>query len=43
MAKATGKYFVVGLFVTMAFLLTAAAIIWINASKFFEKLSRLLP
>jgi phospholipid/cholesterol/gamma-HCH transport system substrate-binding protein len=37
MAKQTRKYFIVGLFVTLAFLLTAAAIIWINASKYFEQ------
>ncbi len=40
MAKQTRKYFVVGLFVTLAFLLTAAAIVWINASKYFEKGTR---
>jgi phospholipid/cholesterol/gamma-HCH transport system substrate-binding protein len=40
MAKKTRKYFVVGLFVTMAFLLAATAVIWINASKYFEKGSR---
>ena len=40
MAKKNRKYFVVGLFVTLAFLITAAAIVWINASKFFEKGSR---
>ena len=40
MAKKTRKYFVVGLFVTMAFLITAATIIWINASKYFEQGSR---
>ncbi len=40
MAKKTRKYFVVGLFVTMAFLLAAAAIIWINASRYFEKGTR---
>jgi phospholipid/cholesterol/gamma-HCH transport system substrate-binding protein len=40
MAKPTRKYFVVGLFVTLAFLLTATAVVWINASKYFEKGSR---
>jgi len=40
MAKKTREYFVVGLFVTLAFLITAAAIVWINASKYFEKGSR---
>jgi phospholipid/cholesterol/gamma-HCH transport system substrate-binding protein len=40
MAKPTRKYFVVGLFVTLAFLIAAFAIIWINASKYFEKGSR---
>ena len=40
MAKQTRKYFVVGLFVTLAFLITAGAIIWINASKYFEKGAR---
>ena len=40
MAKQTRKYFVVGLFVTLAFLLTAAAIVWINASKYFEQGTR---
>ncbi len=37
MAKKTRKYFIVGLFVTLAFLLTAAAIIWINVSNYFER------
>ncbi|MFZ2087444.1 MAG: MlaD family protein [Desulfobaccales bacterium] len=37
MAKPSGKYFIVGLFVTLAFLITAAVIIWVSASKFFEK------
>jgi phospholipid/cholesterol/gamma-HCH transport system substrate-binding protein len=37
MAKPTRKYFVVGLFVTLAFLITAFLIVWINASKYFEK------
>lgn len=36
MAKQTRKYFVVGLFVTLSFLLAAGLIIWINASKYFE-------
>jgi phospholipid/cholesterol/gamma-HCH transport system substrate-binding protein len=36
MAKPTHKYFVVGLFVTLAFLIAAFLIVWINASKFFE-------
>jgi phospholipid/cholesterol/gamma-HCH transport system substrate-binding protein len=36
MAKKNRTYLVVGLFVTLAFLITAAAIIWISASKFFE-------
>jgi phospholipid/cholesterol/gamma-HCH transport system substrate-binding protein len=40
MAKQTRKYFVVGLFVTLAFLIAAAAIIWINASRYFEKGTR---
>ncbi len=40
MAKQTRKYFVVGLFVTLAFLLTAVAIVWINASKYFEQGTR---
>ena len=40
MAKKTRKYFVVGLFVTLAFLIAAAAIIWINASRYFEKGTR---
>ena len=37
MAKKTRKYFVVGLFVTLAFLIAATAIVWINASKYFEQ------
>jgi phospholipid/cholesterol/gamma-HCH transport system substrate-binding protein len=37
MAKPTRKYFVVGLFVTLAFLITAFLIVWVNASKYFEK------
>ena len=40
MAKPTRKYFVVGLFVTLAFLAAAAAVIWINASRYFEKGTR---
>ncbi len=40
MAKPTRKYFVVGLFVTLAFLITAFLIIWVNASKYFEKGTR---
>ena len=40
MAKPTRQYFVVGLFVTLAFLIAAAAIVWINASRYFEKGSR---
>lgn len=37
MAKKTRRYFIVGLFVTLGFLIAAAAIVWINASKYFEK------
>jgi phospholipid/cholesterol/gamma-HCH transport system substrate-binding protein len=37
MAKQTRRYFVVGLFVTLAFLIAAFTIVWINASKYFEK------
>jgi phospholipid/cholesterol/gamma-HCH transport system substrate-binding protein len=37
MAKPTRKYFVVGLFVTLAFLLAAFLIVWVNASKYFEQ------
>lgn len=40
MAQKTRKNFLLGLFVTMAFLLAAAAIIWINASRYFEKGTR---
>jgi phospholipid/cholesterol/gamma-HCH transport system substrate-binding protein len=36
MAKKPRKYFIVGLFVTVAFLISAATIIWINVSNFFE-------
>jgi len=36
MAKKPRKYFIVGLFVAVAFLITAATIIWINVSNFFE-------
>lgn len=36
MAKKSRKYFIVGLFVTVAFLISAATIIWINVSNFFE-------
>jgi phospholipid/cholesterol/gamma-HCH transport system substrate-binding protein len=36
MAKKARKYFIVGLFVTVAFLISAATIIWINVSNFFE-------
>lgn len=36
MAKKPRKYFIVGLFVTMAFLIAAATVIWINISNFFE-------
>jgi phospholipid/cholesterol/gamma-HCH transport system substrate-binding protein len=37
MAKKKRYYFIVGLFVTLAFLITAFLIIWINASKYFEQ------
>ena len=37
MAKKTRKYFVVGLFVTLALLIAATTIIWINASRYFEQ------
>jgi phospholipid/cholesterol/gamma-HCH transport system substrate-binding protein len=37
MAKNTRKYFIVGLFVTLAFLIGAFLIVWINASKYFEE------
>jgi len=37
MAKKKRKYFVVGLFVTLAFLLAAFLIVWINASRYFEQ------
>jgi phospholipid/cholesterol/gamma-HCH transport system substrate-binding protein len=37
MAKKNRKYFIVGLFVTLAFLITAFLIVWINASKYFEQ------
>jgi phospholipid/cholesterol/gamma-HCH transport system substrate-binding protein len=40
MAKQSRKYFVVGLFVILAFLIAAAAVVWINASKFFEQGNR---
>ncbi len=40
MAKPTRKYFVVGLFVTLAFLITAFLIVWVNASKYFEQGTR---
>ncbi len=36
MAKKSRKYFIVGLFVTVAFLISAATIIWINVANFFE-------
>ncbi len=36
MAKKSRKYFMVGLFVTVAFLISAATVIWINVSNFFE-------
>jgi phospholipid/cholesterol/gamma-HCH transport system substrate-binding protein len=37
MAKKKRYYFIVGLFVTLAFLMTAFLIVWINASRFFEQ------
>jgi phospholipid/cholesterol/gamma-HCH transport system substrate-binding protein len=37
MAKPTRRYFVVGLFITLAFLIVAFLIVWINASKYFEQ------
>jgi phospholipid/cholesterol/gamma-HCH transport system substrate-binding protein len=40
MAKKTRKYFIVGLFVTLAFLIAAFTIIWVNASKYFEQGTR---
>jgi phospholipid/cholesterol/gamma-HCH transport system substrate-binding protein len=36
MAKKPRKYFLVGLFVTVAVLISAATVIWINVSNFFE-------
>jgi len=36
MAKKTGRFFIVGLFVTVGFLLAVAAVIWISASKYFQ-------
>jgi phospholipid/cholesterol/gamma-HCH transport system substrate-binding protein len=40
MAKKTRKYFIVGLFVTLAFLIAAFTIVWINASRYFEQGTR---
>jgi phospholipid/cholesterol/gamma-HCH transport system substrate-binding protein len=37
MAKPTRTYFVVGLFVTLAFLIAAFLIVWVNASRYFEQ------
>jgi phospholipid/cholesterol/gamma-HCH transport system substrate-binding protein len=37
MAQKTRRFFIVGLFVTVSFLLLAAVIIWIGASKFFQQ------
>ena len=37
MAKKNRTYFIVGLFVTLAFLIAAFLIVWVNASKYFEK------
>lgn len=37
MAKKTRSYFIVGLFVTVGFLIAASAIVWISASKYFER------
>jgi phospholipid/cholesterol/gamma-HCH transport system substrate-binding protein len=37
MAKKTRRYFIVGLFVTMGFLIATVAVIWISASKYFER------
>jgi phospholipid/cholesterol/gamma-HCH transport system substrate-binding protein len=37
MAQKTRRFFVVGLFVTAGFLIAVAAVIWISASKYFQK------
>jgi phospholipid/cholesterol/gamma-HCH transport system substrate-binding protein len=37
MAKKTRRFFVVGLFVTMGFLIAAGTVIWISASRFFQR------
>ncbi len=37
MAKKTRRFFIVGLFVTMGFLIAISAVIWISASKYFER------
>ncbi len=37
MAQKTRRFFIVGLFVTASFLLLAAVIIWIGASKYFQQ------
>jgi phospholipid/cholesterol/gamma-HCH transport system substrate-binding protein len=37
MAKKKRYYFIVGLFVTLAFLIAAFLIVWINASRYFEQ------
>jgi phospholipid/cholesterol/gamma-HCH transport system substrate-binding protein len=36
MAKKTRRFFIVGLFVTVAFLIAVGAVIWISASKYFQ-------
>ena len=36
MAKKTGRFFIVGLFVTVGFFLAVATVIWISASKYFQ-------
>ncbi|MGQ9688951.1 MAG: MlaD family protein [Desulfobaccales bacterium] len=36
MAKKKRRYFVVGLFVTLAFLLAAVTVIWVNVANYFE-------
>jgi phospholipid/cholesterol/gamma-HCH transport system substrate-binding protein len=37
MAKKTRRFFIVGLFVTAGFLIAVAAVVWISASKYFQK------
>ncbi len=37
MAQKTRRFFIVGLFVTVGFLIAAGAVIWISASKYFQQ------